>query len=149
MKDVDETLSEAVDKILEIARETLLQHGSHLPTVILHTLQGTCPMVLPFKDAEQKKAMLEFVKKTAVEKNAYAVTTVTCARIVDSRTGEEEESLVVTTAVQGGGSDAVVQSFIRDAERHVIAFGDAISGDHAAMPGQLTIFPPWEDEIPH
>ncbi len=92
MIDAEQTVIEQVKEILAIARQNLLEFGSHLPTAVLHTIDGIFPIVLPFKDAHQKKALVSFVKKQALQIQAYAITTVTCARVVDSRTGKEEGS---------------------------------------------------------
>ncbi len=140
---------ETVRQICLIARQTLLDQGSHLPTAVLHTMEGMHAIVLPFKDAGQKRALVDFVKEQALMRHAYAVTTVTCARVVDSRTGEEEESLVVATSIQGGRPHFVVQRYLRGPDRHVIAFDEVEEGDLAAMPGQMMIVPPWQDEVRH
>jgi hypothetical protein len=144
-----QSVIKSVHAVLSIARETLLREGSHLPTAILHTLEGLFPIVLPFKDDDQKKALMEVVKKQAIEQHAFAVTAITCGRIIDSRTGEEEESLVIATAIQGGSPHVIVQSYVRGPDRRVIAFGDVTEGDAAAMPGQMMIVPPWEEETRH
>jgi hypothetical protein len=89
------------------------------------------------------------VRKKAVESHAYAVTTVTCARIVDSRSGDEEEALIMATAIQGGRPYYCRQSYIRDRDRRVIAFGELVEGDAAAMPGQMLIMPDWDEQTCH
>lgn len=146
---VEESIAHAVKEILAIARATLREHGSHIPTAILHTLEGLLPIILPFKNAEQKKGLVEYVKIQALQRHAYAVTTVTCARIVDSRTGDEEEALVAATAIQGGSPYVVVQRFSRDSDRVVMEFADPTEGEGAAMPGQMLILPDWEEEVRH
>ena len=146
---VDQSVILTVKEILSISKRTLLDEGTHLPTAVLHTMEGMFPIVLPFKNQEQKAALVEFVKKQALERHAFAVTTVTCARVVDSRTGEEEESLVLTTAIQGGRPHVVVQPYVRGPDRSVTGFGDAEEGDAAAMPGQMMIIPDWEEEVCH
>lgn len=145
----EQTVVEAVRAMLPIARQTLQQDGSHLPTVLLHTLDGFFTYVLPFEDDEQKKGLMDYVKRQALEKHAYAVTTVTCARVVDSRRGEEQESIVLATSIQGGTPHIVTQGFTRGPDRQVIAFSEPEEGDRAAMPGQMLIVPPWDDEIGH
>ena len=146
---VEDSIAYAVKEILGIARATLEEHGSHLPTAILHTLEGLLPIVLPFKSEEQKKGLVEYVKIQAVQRHAYAVTTVTCAKIVDSRSGEEEEAIIAGTVIQGGSPYVMVQRFFRNEDRVVTRFEDPTEGDHAAMPGQMLIFPDWEEEIRH
>jgi hypothetical protein len=146
---VEQSIDDTLKKILEIARFTLQEHKSHLPTAILHTLEGIFPIVLPFKDDEQKRALMEYVKKQAIESHAFAVTTVTSARVVDSRTGAEEECLVLATVVQRGKPHVVLQYFSRDEKRGVIEFGEVVDGEEAVIPGQMIIFPEWEDEIAH
>ncbi len=146
---VEASIAEAVRAILSTARTTLVEQGTHLPTAILHTLEGLIPMVLPFKDDAQKKGLVDYVKAQALERHAYAVTMVTCAHIVNSRTGGEEEALVIATTVQGGVPSVVLQHFSRDADGVAVAFGDVIEGEDAAMPGQMLIFPDWEQEVRH
>lgn len=147
--DVYQSIVETVRQLLEIARSTLEQDGSHLPTVVLHTVEGMIPIVLPFKDDDQKKALVNYVKKEAVERHAFAVTTITSARIIDPRTGVEQECLVLATSVQGGRVYVVVQHFSRDKDLGVIDFGEVIEGEDAAMPGQMVIFPDWDEEVCH
>jgi hypothetical protein len=146
---VEESITEAVRSILSIARATLVEQGTHLPTAILHTLEGMFPIILPFKDDEQKRSLVAYVKGQALERHAYAVTTVTCAQVVDSRTGEHDEVLVVATAIQGGRPYVVVQHFSRDSDRIVRDFGEMVEGEDAAMPGQMLIFPDWDEEVKH
>ncbi|MBI4965236.1 MAG: hypothetical protein HY913_18315 [Desulfomonile tiedjei] len=147
--DLKSQVAETVREILRIACRTLQEEGSHLPTAVLHTLGGMIPIVLPFEDDDQKRALVDLVKEKALEKGAYAVTTITCARIVDSRTGNEEESLILATSIQRGRPYVVVQPYSRDADRRVIGFGETIEGERAAMPGQMMIFPDWEAETSH
>ena len=146
---VYQSVIDAAREILSVARKTILEEGTHLPTAVLHTMDGMFPILLPFKNNEQKGALVEFVKQQAIERHAFAVTMVTCGRIVDSRTGEEEESLVLATSIQGGRPHLIVQSYLRGPDRHVIAFGDVKEGDLAAMPGQMMIIPPWDEEVSH
>jgi len=146
---VEASVAEAVRAILPVARATLVEHGTHLPTAILHTLEGLIPVILPFKDDEQKKGLVEYVKTQALERHAYAVTAVTCAHIVDSRTGKEEEALVVATTVQGGRPYVVIQPFTRDTNGVASVFGDVVEGEEAVMPGQMLIFPDWDEEVRH
>ncbi len=147
MIDAEQTVIERAKEILAIARQNLVEFGSLLPTAVLHTIDGMFPIVLPFKDARQKKALVAFVKKQALEMQAYAITTVTCARVVDSRTGIEEESIVLATAIQGGRPHSMMQTYLRGPDRRVAAFGEPIEGDEAAMPGQMMIIPDWEKEL--
>jgi hypothetical protein len=147
--DANKTIIETVRRLLVIARSTLEQYGSHLPTAILHTVEGMIPIVLPFKDDTQKKALVNYVKKEAVERHAFAVTTITSARIVDARTRMEQECLVLATAVQGGGPYVVVQHFSRKENPERIDFGKTIEGVDAQMPGQMIIFPDWDEEVCH
>ena len=39
--------------------------------------------------------------------------------------------------------------FSRDEERGTIEFGEVAEGEEAVMPGQMIIFPEWEDEVAH
>jgi hypothetical protein len=144
--DLYEMIVGHVREMLPIARLTLEEQGTHLPTAILHTETGMLPMVLPFKDDEQRRALTEHVKRKALEKSAYAVTTVTCARIVDARTSEEHESLVLATCIHRGRPYFVAQSFVRGPDRRVVSFGEVLEGDEAAMPGQMMIIPEWQEE---
>lgn len=147
--DVEASIAEAVRAILSIARTTLLEHGTHLPTAILHTLEGLFPIVLPFKNDEQKRGLVDYVKTQALNRQAYAVTAVTCALIVDSRTGKEEEALVVATTIQGGLPVVTIQMFSRNAGGAPAVFGDIVEGEDAVMPGQMLIYPDWEEEVRH
>lgn len=146
---LDDSVAESVRAIMGIARDTLVQYGTHLPTVIFHTMEGLLPVILPFKDEGQRKALSEYVKKRAVELHAVALTTVTCARIVDHRSGTHEECIVAATTIQRGRPYVVRQSFSRDETDAVVAFGDMIEGEDAIMPGQMLIFPDWDDETFH
>jgi hypothetical protein len=142
-------VTESVRDILGIARETLARHGTHLPTAVLHTLQGLIPIVLPFKDDEQKRALVRYVKKQAIETHAFAVTTVTNARIHDSRTGSEQECLVLATVIQRGRPQVLLQHYSKDEQAGTVEFGAAVTGDEAVVPGQMMIFPDWEEETCH
>jgi hypothetical protein len=142
-------VEEAVREIMPIAQATLMQQGTHLPTAILHTMEGLVPIVLPFKNEAQKKALVAFVKTQALERHAFAATCVTCARVIDPRNGTEEEALVLATSVQGGRPYTVTIQFWRAADRSVAGFGDVVEGDDAAMPGQMMIFPDWSEETRH
>jgi len=147
--DVIQSIGEIVRQLLVVARSTLEEEGLHLPTAILHTVEGMLPIVLPFKDDNQKRALTNFVKKEAVQRHSFAVTTITSARIVDSRTGEDKECLVLATSVQGGRPYIVVQHFSRRDQAGPIEFGEIIEGEDAEMPGQMIIFPDWDTEVCH
>jgi hypothetical protein len=149
VSDVRRLIAESVRAMLEIARNTLEEYGSHLPTAVLHTMEGLFPVVLPFKNDAQKKALVGQVKKQALDKGAYAVTMITCGRVRDSRTGLEEETIVLATTIQRSGPYVVTQSFFRDADRRVIGFGEVLEGEAAVKPGQMMIFPDWHDEVCH
>lgn len=140
---------DSVRAILGIARETLVRHGTHLPTAVLHTMQGLIPIVLPFKDDEQKRALVNYVKRQAIDTHAFAVTTVTNARIRDSRTGREQECLVLATVVQRGTPYVLLQHYWKDEQNGTVEFGKAVTGDEAVMPGQMMIFPDWDEETCH
>jgi hypothetical protein len=146
---VDSLIAERVKKIAAIARQNLLEQGTHLPTAVLHALDGMFPIVLPFKNEEQRKALIDYVKEQAIQRHAFAVTTVSCAKVVDSRSGREEETLVLATAIQGGSPYVAVQAFTRGDDDVVTGFGELVEGDEAAGPGQMTIFPDWEGETRH
>jgi hypothetical protein len=147
--EVEQAVKDIVPEILAMARGALLDQGTFLPTAFVHTKDGLFPLLLPFKDDMQKKALVDMVKKEAVRLHAYAVTTITCARIVDTRTGEEEESLVVTTAIRGGVPHIAEQSFKRGDNRVVLYFGEVCEGDSAGRPGQMMILPDWNEEPVH
>jgi len=144
-----ESIIDSAREMLGIARRTLAQEGTHFPTAVLHTMGGMVPMVLPFRDHEQRSALVAYVKQKSVELHAFAVSTITCARIVDSRTGRDQECLVVATTVQRGLPHVVVQHFARNEPAKAIEFGEIIEGDDAVMPGQMMIFPDWDEEICH
>jgi hypothetical protein len=146
---VDQSIMDSIRQILDIARRTLQEQRTHLPTAILHTWEGMFPLVLPFKDDSQKKALVDFAKEQVREKQAYAVTTVTVGRIVSARTGDEEECLVVATVIQPGRAYVITQQFFRDELRNTIELGELREGDDAVMPGQMAIFPAWDHEICH
>jgi hypothetical protein len=146
---VEESVVRSVRQILVVARETLQQQRCHIPTAVLHTLDGMIPIVLPYESTDERNTLVDYVKEQALERHAYAVTTVTAVRVLDSRTGEEEEALVLATAVQGGRPHVVVQKFFRDGEQAVERFGDVVEGDEAAGPGQMIIFPDWHEERYH
>jgi hypothetical protein len=144
---VDQSILDAIRQVLEVARYTLLEERTHLPTAILHTWQGMVPYILPFKDDAQRTALVDFVKEQVREQQAYAVTTVTLGRMINSRTREEQECLVVATVIQPGRSFVITQAFTRDELRRTVEFGEVREGDDAVMPGQMAIFPSWDDEI--
>lgn len=146
---VDSLIADRVRKIATIARRNLREQGTHLPTAIVHTMEDMLPIVLPFKNDDQKKALVEYVKDQALRRHAFAITTVTCARLVDSRTGQEEETLVLATTIQGGAPYIAVQSFSRGPTDVVEDFGELVEGDRAAGPGQMMIFADWEGETRH
>jgi hypothetical protein len=146
---VEESVVQSVRQILPVARETLQRQGCHIPTAVLHTLDGMIPIVLPYDSTEERNALIDYVKAQALAKHAFAVTTVTAVRVVDSRSETEEEALVLATAIQGGRPYVVVQKFSRDLDRAVERFGDVVEGDEAAGPGQMIIFPDWHEERYH
>ncbi|MFH0823232.1 MAG: hypothetical protein V2B18_10825 [Pseudomonadota bacterium] len=147
MIDVERSVIEAVRQIAYIARQTLLQQGSHVPTVVLHTVRGYYPIVLPYETSEQKRTQVDFIRRKAMEEHAYAVTTVTNAKVINRRTGKETETIVMATSIQGGRPYFSVQPYVRDELGNVIAFDDPVEGEEAAMPGQMLIVPYWEDEV--
>jgi hypothetical protein len=51
--------------------------------------------------------------------------------------------------VQGGRSHVVVQHFSRNENPVRIDFGEVVEGEDAEMPGQMTIFPDWDEEMCH
>ncbi len=146
--DLQESIVETVREILRIARFTLQEQGTHLPTAILHTIERMIPMVLPFKDQSQRTALVAHVKEQAALLGAYAVTTVTSAKIVDSRTGKERHCLVAATAIQGGRPYVVVQQFSKDSSG-IVRFGKIKEGEDAEIPGQMIIIPDWDNEVCH
>ncbi len=66
---------ESVRSMAPIARKTLLASGSHIPTAILHTMSGLFPIIIPYETQEQKKLLVEYVKKEAIKRHAFALTT--------------------------------------------------------------------------
>ncbi len=147
--DLNTSIQDAIRNLLEIAKFTLQEHNAHMPTAILHSFEGTVPIVLPYEDNEQKRSLTEYVKNEAIKNHAYAVTVISSAKIVDSRSGDEEECLVLATSIQGGRPYVVVQHFERDIERRLITFGEVIEGEAAEMPGQMLIIPDWDQELCH
>jgi hypothetical protein len=145
----DLSIAETVRQLVKIAKTALQENRTHLPTAVIHTLTGTVPMVLPFKEEDQKKAMVDYVKNQALEMHAYAVTMITSAHIVDSRTGKKEECLVLATTIQRGKPHVMVQHFVRDEATEAVVFGDLVEGEDAALPGQMMIFPDWDEETCH
>lgn len=135
--------------MLGIARSTLEEQGTHLPTAVLHTIERMIPIVMPFEDDRQKAALVEHVKKQAALSHAHAITTVTSAQIVDSRTGEKQQCLVAATAIQGGRPYVVVQYFSKNEDTGAVEFGEVIEGEDAEIPGQMIIIPEWEQETCH
>jgi hypothetical protein len=142
-------LHRAIERLLEIARFTLQEHRAHMPVAIVHIMEGAIPIPLPFENSEERKTMVEYVKSVAVETHGYAVTVITSARVVDSRTKAEEECLVLATSVQGGKTHVMIQPFTRNADRGIIEFGPSVEGEQAEMPGQMFIFPEWDQETRH
>lgn len=147
--DLKETIVSTAREILRIARYTLQEQGIHLPTAILHTMDRMIPIVLPFKDETQKAALTAHVKQQSALNSAHAVTTVTSAKVVDSRTSEEQQCLVVATAIQGGRPHVILQYFSRDEDTGLIEFGEVVEGEDAELPGQMIIIPEWEEGIWH
>jgi hypothetical protein len=149
MIDVERTIVNATREILAMARNALLKEGSFIPTAVLHTVDGLVPVIMPFDNLNEKKRLVEIVKKRVLELDAYAVSTITCARVVDSRTGEEDETLVLTSVIQSGAPYVAIQPVIRDRDRTVLCFGEIEEGDAAGMPGQMTIYPDWPNQYRH
>ena len=147
--DLKESVVEAVQEILRIARSSLEEQGTHPPTAILHTIERMIPIVMPFENDGEKAALTERVKKQVAQHHAHAVTTVTSAQIVDSRTGEKQQCLVAATAMQGGRPYVAVQYFSKDEDTGAVEFGEVIEGEDAEMPGQMIIIPEWEEETCH
>ncbi len=147
--DLRDNIASVVQEILRIARYTLQEQGTHLPTAILHTLDRMIPIVLPFKDDEQKASLTAHVKKQVALNDAHAVTTITSAKIVDARTGGQRQCLVVATAMQGGRPYVVLQYFSKNEDTGIVDFGEVVEGEDAEMPGQMVIIPEWEEEICH
>lgn len=146
---VRDLIVESVRKMAQIARQTLQKSGSHTPTAILHTISGLLPIVLPYENHEQKIECVEYVKKEALERHAYAVTTITNSSIVDCRTGTGEEALVLATSIQGGQPYVVIQKYTRDKAGLINSFEDITEGEDAAIIGQMLIFPDWDRERTH
>jgi hypothetical protein len=147
--DLNNVIRDAMQELLEIARFTLQEQRAHLPTVVLHCFEGRLPIVLPYRDDEEKRDLIAYVKDQALKVQAYAVTTITSAKVVNSRTGGREECLVLGTAVQGGPPHVMIQYFTRDPDTKKIEFHDMIQGDEAMIPGQMLVFPDWDDEVCH
>jgi hypothetical protein len=143
------SIEHVVQHILRIARKTLVESGAHIPTAVLHTTGGYVPIIMPFKDDQQKRALMERVKEQVLDAQAYAVTTVTCARLVDNRTGEEDELLVLATCVRSARPYVVFQPFHRDRHGRVVSFGNVVTGEDAEIPGQMMIIPDWDAEARH
>ncbi|MFH0957577.1 MAG: hypothetical protein V1897_02640 [Pseudomonadota bacterium] len=144
---IRETIVESVRKIAPIARQTLQLSRTHSPTAILHTISGFYPIVMYYENSEQKKAVVEYVKKEARERHAYAVTTITNNTIVDCRSGEGEEALVLATSIRGCQPYIVMQKYARNMLGAVASFYEMIEGEEAVAPGQMLIFPEWDQEI--
>jgi hypothetical protein len=149
MIDVADLALKGAREVLAMARSLVLRQGALYPTAVLHTREGLTPLVLPFKNSEQKRAMVTYVQQRALDLHAYAVTTVTCARVVDSRTREEEESIICVTTVQGGAPLFMAQTLTRDEQGVVICFGDVEEGDSVCGPGQMMILPEWDRQTRH
>ncbi len=147
--DIETEIKNALKVIIDIACFTLLEHKTHLPTAVIHTFEGLTPVVLPFRSDEERKRLVERVKRQAIEEHAYAVTTITSASVVDSRTGDKTECLVLASTIQGGRPYIIVQHFTRDPEKREITLGDRSEGADAEAPGQMLIFPEWEEETKH
>jgi len=144
---VRETIVRSVRSIAPIARQTLQLSGNHSPTAILHTVSGFYPIVMSYENPDQKKAVVEFVKKEALERDAYAVTTVTNSIIIDCRSGAQEEALVLATSIQGGQPYVVMQKY--DRTGHIYSFHEMIEGEEAVVAGQMLIFPEWDRVTSH
>lgn len=141
---VDEAVKKAVRVILPIARDTLLRDGSHSPTAVLHTMSGAIPVLMTFRDTTQRRDQVEQVKTMALEENAYAVSAITCAKVMDYRSNEFEEALVVATTVRGMSPYIVTQNFFRDSHGNIRNFSDPVEGEDAWVLGQMLIFPEWD-----
>ncbi len=137
---------ESVRQMIPIARQNLQTSGSHTPTAILHTMSGLLPILLPFENNEQKRECVEYVKKEALQRHAYAVTTITNSSIIDCRTGSGEEALVLATSIQGGQPYILIQKYTRDKFGLIKDFHDIVEGDEAFIVGQMLIFPDWDME---
>lgn len=141
---VDESVKRAVNLILPIARDTLKRDGSHSPTAVLHTMKGAIPVLMTFQDIVQRRDQVGLVKNMALEENAFAVSAITCAKVVDHRLNVFEESLVIATTVRGMNPYIVTQGFFRDSSGKVTRFGDPVEGEDAWVLGQMMIFPEWD-----
>lgn len=146
---IHDMIVESVRRMAPIARKTLLASGSHIPTAILHTMSGLFPIIIPYETQEQKKTLVEYVKKEAIERHAFAVTTITNSSIIDCRTGMGEEALVLATSIQGGLPYVVIQKYTRNELGAIANFHDILEGDDAAIIGQMIIFPDWDLEHEH
>ncbi len=143
---VDESVRKTVNLMLPIARDTLRREGSHSPTAVLHTIKGAIPVLMTFQDQSQRRDQLEQVKMMAVEENAFAVSAITCAKIIDHRLNVFEEALVVATTVRGLRPHIVTQAFSRDTCGNIAGFSDPVEGEDAWVVGQMMIFPDWDLE---
>ncbi len=141
---VDEAVKKAVSVILPIARDTLRRDGSHSPTAVLHTMNGAIPVLMTFQDTTQRREQVEQVKIMALQENAYAVSAITCAKVVDHRSNAFEETLVIATAVRGMSPYIVTQNFFRDSSGGIKDFSDPVEGEDAWVLGQMLIFPEWD-----
>jgi len=146
---VKDMIVESVNKMAPIARQTLRTSGSHTPTAILHTISGLLPILLPFENNEQKRECVEYVKKEALKRQAYAVTTITNSSIIDCRTGSGEEALVLATSIQGGQPYVVIQKYTRDKFGLIEDFHYIVEGEDAFIVGQMLIYPEWDTETTH
>ena len=147
---VDDSIKEVVRTISGIARQTLLQQGSHLPTAVLHTLEGMVTFVLPFKDDVQKKALVDYVRKKALESHAYAVTTVTSARIVDSRSGRRRRGYRDRHLNPGGGSPTIAGNLTSETVTATsLLSGNSWKGRSLHYRGQMLIIPDWDRQTRH
>jgi hypothetical protein len=120
-----------------------------MPTAILHIPDGYLPIVLPYETEDQKHALVKYVKDQVIQLHAFALTTISSAKVVNFRTGAKSECLVLATVMRGNAVHTVVQEFERDQDRGLIEFGRVIKGEDAQMPGQMIIFPEWAPEVYH
>lgn len=141
---IDESVKRAVKVMAPIARDTLKRDGSHSPTAVLHTMSGVIPVLMTFQDAAQRKDQVEQVKIMALTENAYAVSAITCARVIDCRSSHYEEALVIATTVRDCSPYILTQNFLRDNNGNVVSFEDPVEGDDAWTIGQMMIFPDWD-----
>ena len=146
---VKDMIVESVREMTPIARNTLKSLGSHIPTAILHTVSGLFTMVLPFESDQQKRLYVDCVKREALKRNAFAVTTITNTSITDCRNGFAEEALVLATSIQGGQPYVVIQKYTRDEFGAIKNFDEIVEGDDAFIVGQMLIFPDWSLERTH